>query len=352
MKSDRAQTSCRSEAPRSNTIVTLLVITLKTGSQLLSDVTILVALKDRAHETKSFMRYSIIPEARYLFLDGSVDGSNESILKAHSYQNVEYIRFAPDIDMAAYVKKMVRGLRLIRTPYVMMADNDDVVLEAGLVAAMSVLNDDSGSVFAGGDVAEFRRSRRNATRVSWPRSAVSCRHLNGKQGLGAINASRLNWSHLWYSVFRTEVLEWCWNQVLTSTIQDPYLIEFLICDLAFSKGCYSHTHVTQYLKLQNQSDRSLAAHGFNFVEFGRQPKSWWAQSDQGDEILAAHLGVRVEEMESQFYRAAMIAGLRSGSLKPQALIREIGRKCIDRAPLLPLGLVLGVARGFRPTRLL
>jgi glycosyltransferase domain-containing protein len=303
---------------------------------MLSEVTIVVPLKDRTYETEAFMHHSVIPDVRYLFLDGSSDGQNEVIVKRGMNANTEYHRLAPDLNIDVYVDKMASGMKLVRTPYVMMADNDDVVLEGGLTAAVKVLNADSKSVFAGGDIVGFLRAGRDRNRVSWPKTNVDASKLHGKEGLEAINQSRLDWRHLWYSVFRTDVLKWCWNEIQESRVRDPYLIEFLLCDLPFCKGRYAYTGVSQYMRLQNQTERAIATLGFRSVELGRQPKSWWTESEVGDEVLASHLGVDPSAFESQFHRAAAVAGKQGSSLRPLRLLKDVGVRASDRATWLSL----------------
>jgi glycosyltransferase domain-containing protein len=302
----------------------------------LNDLTIILPLKDRAFETKSFMQHSIISGVNYLILDGSTDDQNEEIVRGGLNAQIEYRRLEPDLDINTYVRKMAEGTKSVKTPYVMMADNDDVLLEGGLIAAIHTLRSNYESVFAGGDVIGFLRSIRKPHRVSWPKTNVNASHLDGMEGLVAINQSRFDWRHVWYSVFRTEVLAWCWEVIVNSPVRDPYLIEFLICDLPFCKGQYSYTGFPQYMRLQNQPDRAIATLGFRSVETGRQPRSWWLESELADEVLASHLNVDVSELDPQFIRAAAVAGLQATSSRPWALIQDLAVGAGDRVKWLSM----------------
>jgi glycosyltransferase domain-containing protein len=316
---------------------------LSIGSQVvheaklkLSDLTVVLALKDRPIETKSFMKHSIIPGVNYLILDGSSDDQNENIVRGNQCASIEYRRFAPDLNIDKYVRKMAEGIKSVHTPFVVMADNDDVLLEGGLVAAVNALRANSDSVFAGGDIVGYLRSTHQPNRVSWPKTNVNASHLDGMQGLAAINQSRLDWRHIWYSVFRTDVLVWCWDEIMNSPVRDPYLIEFLICDLPFCKGRYSYTQVPQYMRLQNQTDRAIATLGLRSVDNGRQPKSWWEESNLADELLATHLAVDSSELNSAFIRAAAVAGLRGSSFRPLSLYRDLTVGAADRIRIISL----------------
>lgn len=282
------------------------------------------------------MQHSIIPGVNYLILDGSTDDQNDKILREGSNAYIEYRRLDPDLNMDTYVRKMAEGIKSVHTPYVMMADNDDVLIESGLVAAIHALKANSESVFAGGDIVGFSRSVRNPNRVSWPKTNVNASHLNGMQGLEAINQSRFEWRHVWYSVFRTDILAWCWGEIMNGSVRDPYLIEFMICDLPFCKGRYSYTGLPQYMRLQNQLDRAITTLGFRSVENGRQSKSWWSDSELADELLASHLDIDASELSPQFIRAAAVAGMQRGSSRFLNLFQDLAVGAADRVRWMSL----------------
>jgi len=240
-----------------------------------NQLTIILSLKDRSEDTLVFLSTSLYPDVKYLVLDGSHGDENEKMFASRISPNVRYVRSSPDQSIDDYVLKMATGLGMVDTPYALMVDNDDIILLGGVIAAIKSLQSDSNCVIAGGDLLGFLRSSRNKTRVSWPKTNFYTGGLHLRSGIDAINRNRLDFRSIWNSVFTTESLRWCWNEILNCKVRDPYLIEFLLVDLVFCRGRCYYTGVSHYMRLQNQSNRAIATLGFKSVEQGRQPKSWW-----------------------------------------------------------------------------
>lgn len=302
----------------------------------MSQVTVIVPLKDRSRDTETFLQHCLDSDLDYLFLDGSVGDENCNLIKPYANGHVRYERFAPDTSIDAYVSKMAAGLDLVTTPFAVMADNDDILIPNGIISASKLLQNDSESAFSGGDIIGMLRSLRHENLVSWPKTNVRTKILDGGVGLDAINRNRADWRHVWYSVFRTEVLKEAWSTVKDSSIRDPYLIEFFICDLAFVAGRYSYSSQPHYMRLQNQSDRAIASLGFRSVEFGRQAQSWWTEAHALDRHLAGLLGVDVDDIVPVFHRAAAVAGMATQSLRPKNLVPELCVRVVDRMQFLTI----------------
>jgi len=316
---------------------------------LLSQLTIILSLKDRSEDTLVFLSTSLYPDVKYLILDGSHGDENEKMFASRISPNVRYVRSSPDRNIDDYVLKMTTGLEFVDTPYVIMVDNDDVILRGGVIAAIKFLQSESSCIFAGGDLLGFLRSNQGKNRVSWPKTSYYTGELHLKGGLEAINQNRLAFRSIWNSVFTTESLNWCWNEILNCEVRDPYLIEFLLIDLAFCRGRYYYTGVSHYMRLQNQSNRAIASLGFKSVDQGRQPKSWWQESESGDRILAKFLNIDSIELESQFFRAAAAAGLDQLHLRPTTLFRQIVLTASDHTHwlTLPGAVRLATTRAYR-----
>jgi len=315
----------------------------------LSQLTIVLSLKDRSEDTGVFLATSFYPDVKYLVLDGSQGDENQELFESRATPNVRYVRSSPDRSIDDYVLKMATGIMTIDTPYTLMVDNDDVFLRGGVTAAIESLQSEPGCIFAGGDLLGYLRSHGNSNRVSWPKTNFDPSALHLKGGLEAINQSRLDFRSIWNSVFATDSLSWCWNEILNCKVRDPYLIEFLLIDLAFSRGCYYYTGVPHYLRLQNQSDRAISTLGFKSVEQGRQPKSWWQECETSDQVLAKNLKVDSIELESQFFRAVLVAGLERPQLRPTKLLRRVVRTVSDRIHWLtiPAAIRLVTTRAYR-----
>ncbi len=314
-----------------------------TDAAILSQLTIILALKDRSDDTAVFISLSLRPDVKYLILDGSQGDENQEMFATHVSENIRYVRCAPDLSIDDYVSKMATGLEVVDTPYALMVDNDDHFFPDGLVAAIQSLQSEPSCIFAGGDLLGFMRSERHQNWVTWPKRNSHPGGLHLMQGLEAINQNRMDFRGLWYSVFRTESLSWCWNEILKSRIRDPYLIEFMLTDLAFCCGRYFYTGVPLYLRLQNQTNRAIATLGYKSVEHGRQSNSWWHESGHGDAILTGLLKVDSTQLETQFFRAAAVAGLQRPYLNPKKIIPRLLVNLSDRVRWLPIKVALRLA---------
>lgn len=302
----------------------------------MSQITVVVPLKDRSKDTETFLKYCLDSHLNYLFLDGSEGDENRDLIEPYADGQVKYVRFTPDVTIDAYVNKMAQGLDLVKTTFAVMADNDDILIPGGIINAARLLQSQPETVFAGGDIIGIHRSSRHMNLVSWPKTNVRTKLLDQLAGLEAINRNRSNWRHVWYSVFRTEVLKDAWSTVQKSSIRDPYLIEFFICDLAFVSGRYSYSSQPHYMRLQNQPDRTIASLGFRSVESGQQGHSWWTEARALDEHLANALGVDVELIVPVFHRAAAVAGMAPHSFRPGNLLPELGVRAADRLHVLSI----------------
>src|SRR5712692_10550063 len=125
-----------------------------------NELTILLTLKDRALFTFRWMSYvnSINFPFKVLIADG---GKNEAVPKVLSnranFPNIdyEYIRYPYDQTYAEYYSKVVDALSRIKTPFVVMADNDDFFIVNGLRRAVQFLSSHPEYIACGGQCAFF-----------------------------------------------------------------------------------------------------------------------------------------------------------------------------------------------------
>jgi glycosyltransferase domain-containing protein len=92
-------------------------------------LTILCPIKDRPKYTERFLNYSIREKCPFklIIADGSFDSDSENISnKVSRYnENIEYIRYPYDKDWKSYLSKMNDSLCHVKTPYIVLACDDD-----------------------------------------------------------------------------------------------------------------------------------------------------------------------------------------------------------------------------------
>ncbi|OGA01871.1 MAG: hypothetical protein A3H35_14095, partial [Betaproteobacteria bacterium RIFCSPLOWO2_02_FULL_62_17] len=123
-------------------------------------MTILLTLKDRVPFTSRWMSYA--DETRFpfkvLIADGGTDdGASVLLSDKTKFPNVnyEYVRYPPDQSYPDYYAKIAGALGLVRTRYVVMADNDDFFFAGALAEAVRFLSDNPDYVTCGGQGAIF-----------------------------------------------------------------------------------------------------------------------------------------------------------------------------------------------------
>ena len=95
-----------------------------------SDLTILVPLKDRVQYTRRLVNYLDFIECPYklLFADGGQTPEAEELLQdKNNFLNLdyEYIRYPYDATLSDFHKKMASAVSKIQTPFTLLHDNDD-----------------------------------------------------------------------------------------------------------------------------------------------------------------------------------------------------------------------------------
>jgi len=110
----------------------------------MSDVTILITLKDRCGYTYRLMGYlnNIKCPFKVLLADGGSNKALENDLRNHiNYPDVDYryIRYPYDVDFLTYYTKMKNSALEVDTPFVMCIDNDDLIIPEGVQKCVDFL---------------------------------------------------------------------------------------------------------------------------------------------------------------------------------------------------------------------
>src|SRR5712692_11181932 len=124
------------------------------------DLTVLLPLKGRPEFTLRWMKYadSVRFPFHVLIADGSEDETGPKILSNKAnFPNVnyEYMRYPYDQTYAEYYSKVVDALSHVKTPFAVMADNDDLFIVTGLRKAVQFLSSHPEYITCGGQCAFF-----------------------------------------------------------------------------------------------------------------------------------------------------------------------------------------------------
>lgn len=215
----------------------------------LERVTVILTLFGRHEFTPRWMCHARreLRGARLLVADGSHDelpaDSREAMDRARDGLAIDYIRYPADRGVADYQRKLGDAIGRVRTPYVMLADNDDLHCGDGVRRAVRALDADDGLATARGRVAGMTVSGR----VRGLRFPIHARHADCfdyefRQPLDAPLASERVLAHsgryaaTWYAMMRAEVARDWSAQIAASPIEDLGLTEWMQSCLCCAAG--------------------------------------------------------------------------------------------------------------------
>lgn len=204
-------------------------------------LTIVLPLRGRPLFTLRFLWHANAARLPYKFIiaDGEVRPELSRLLensaKIFPGIDVEYIRYPDDTDFGRYFAKMTDALARVRTPYAMLADNDDFLALTGLERSLDFLEANSDYVCCGGGIGGFAVYSRNAPQLRGlcgPLNKLAYRYMpyDRSLDLGSPSATerlsrglRNSWSY--YAVFRSPVLHTIWREVAELDLSDLQLHE-------------------------------------------------------------------------------------------------------------------------------
>ncbi len=126
-----------------------------------SRLTIVLPLKGRPLFTLRFLWHANACRMPFHFLlaDGEVRPDLASVLdNAKSIfpnLDLEYVKYPDDVDFVRFFSKLHDAVSRAPTPYVMLADNDDFLMPAGIKKSVAFLDSAPDYVSCGGGVTGF-----------------------------------------------------------------------------------------------------------------------------------------------------------------------------------------------------
>jgi glycosyltransferase domain-containing protein len=123
------------------------------------NLTILVLLKGREEFTERFVEFFINSKLKYklFFADGDKKRISKKILNKLKKSNVDfqYHKFEHDINYKRFINKIYQSLKLIKTKYVMLFDNDDFPQKYSINKCLLKLEKSTDIIGCGGYLINF-----------------------------------------------------------------------------------------------------------------------------------------------------------------------------------------------------
>lgn len=123
-------------------------------------LTIILILKDRPEYTREVMSYlnGIPCPFRILIADGGEDEEIQKTLENYdNYPNIsyEYIRYPYDKNLTKFHNKLEDVTKRVKTPYAVMADNDDQIVMEGIYKSIEFLENNPDYCCSRGSVISY-----------------------------------------------------------------------------------------------------------------------------------------------------------------------------------------------------
>ncbi len=215
-------------------------------------LTIVLPLKGRHLFTLRFLWHANKARLTYRFLiaDGLVHPKLADLLERprQLFPNldIEYIRYPDDVNFARFFAKMSDAFGRVRTPYVMVADNDDFLASSGIERSIKFLDGHPDYVCCGGGLAGFSvfsglhdpnngllgRLNRFAYRYTVYDRSIDFDSSSAVERLRF--GSRNWWSY--YAVYRTDALRTISREVVDINFSDLQLHELFCAMRALTLG--------------------------------------------------------------------------------------------------------------------
>jgi len=208
------------------------------------DLTVLLLLKDRAKFTKRWIEYTkkINSPFKILIADGGKEEENQEIFsnkEGASGIDSEYIRYPFDKDAITFRQKVADALSRIKTPFVVLASNDDFYFTEGLMKATEFLKNNNDYVSARGEIYSFSIKDRGDVwgKITNIYPLYTYPSVNDDSSLKRAETFSKGFHSIWHEVFRTKNLEHVYKTACQIGITDLELSSHFIylCIAALGK---------------------------------------------------------------------------------------------------------------------
>jgi glycosyltransferase domain-containing protein len=231
-------------------------------------LTIVLTLKDRVPFTERWLNYAATAlRHRVLVADGGSDATVPAMVREANARglDIEYVRYPYDRSYADYFAKLADALSRVTTPFVVMADNDDFFIAAGLRRAVDFLETHSDFVACGGQCAIFWTAGKDqAGQVYSDRVEFKCSSQystdSAETAALRLRERSLGANDIFYAVHRTALLRANFEAVRDCNPRDLYLMEQLVMFLTAIAGKTRQLDTLYIARQQDSPDRSGSEH--------------------------------------------------------------------------------------------
>jgi glycosyltransferase domain-containing protein len=250
-------------------------------------LTVLLTLKDRVSFTFRWMAYAnnISFSYKVLIADGGVDKTVSEVLSnKNNFSNIdyEYVRYPYDQTYTDYYAKVADALSRVKTPFVVMADNDDFYIIEGLRRSVDFLQSHPDYTSCRGEVGGLflKHSSKDGgvygDDFEFGLSAYLSKSLENAKASHRIQRHLSEYSPTFYDVHRTEQLKAYFYTLKKINPSDIFLAELITSCLSVAAGKIKRKGYLYLVRQQKSLGSSAAAEEQKGGYFDRMLEVSWS----------------------------------------------------------------------------
>ena len=213
---------------------------------------ILLSLKDRHKETKVWFENNYHSAFNYIIADGSLEEENNYIFSKINKSNLLYLRFKKDLSYKDYYKKVYKASLLIKTPFVMQVDNDDILNFTSINECLDTMDQNNTFSIISGHISGFNVKKNKNYLSDFKEN--NCSHIQDNNKLNQIINYLKNYRIIWYSIYRTAVFQKAWEDCFLFSCKHVLNTEILHGLSSLANGYFTFKNNTTYIRNTSQTD--------------------------------------------------------------------------------------------------
>ena len=227
-------------------------------------LTLILTIKDRAPFTLRWITYAnkISFPFKVLIADGGKDSSIEKILsQTNRFSNIdyEYIRYPYDETYAQYYGKTADALSRVQTQFAVVGQDDDFFFKEGLQKAVDFLSAHKNYIAYNGRIDNF--IIKPDTNIPYGKDVEFIQNpadesIEDKTSTERISKHFRNYTHTYYSVYRTDVLLKNYETLCKYNFTNLILHELILSFLTVAQGIVKRENLFYLLRQINPKSSS------------------------------------------------------------------------------------------------
>lgn len=277
-----------------------------------SKLSIIIGIYDRTDYIDQFMQNNIISDIDYFFVDGFQSSGNASKIINYNYDNVYVHSFPDDKGYLDYYRKIRDVLIRIKSDYVMIVDDDDLILKQGVVNFNNALKSraiDPSSVYQGWVLSHWRQ---NSRRQDW----LTKRQYRSRK-LSLENCLK-QYFHIWYAFTPRDLQIKALNFLIDNNVKNGFLAEEMHTFFILSHSPVMWWDEPTYSRLQEPGGSTASANADMQFRWLHDSKELAFRNQLIDKIVSYNHGNLSHAEVYAFYR------------------NQVFKKILKSKPILPL----------------